>query len=153
MIKKIRHNVFETNSSSTHSICIAKDSSLTIPKEIHFGTGEFGWERNSLRSMYSKASYLYTGLLYNNRMTDFFDIVGLLEKEGITVTYDSHKDEGYVDHGYNLGNFLNKVCKDKESLMSYLFSDLSYIETGNDNDDYDVDIVVDYPHEIFYKGN
>lgn len=30
MNKKIRKGVFETNSSSTHSICIAKDAELSI---------------------------------------------------------------------------------------------------------------------------
>jgi hypothetical protein len=149
MIKKIRHNVFETNSSSTHSICIAKDISLTIPKEIHFSKGEFGWEINTLRSLFSKASYLYTALENDSR---FHDVVGILEAEGLTVTYDI-SDEGYIDHSGELSDFLDKVCKDKDSLMSYLFSDLSYIKTGNDNDDNDVDIVVDYPHELFYKGN
>jgi hypothetical protein len=43
-MKQIRKGVFETNSSSTHSICIAKDDGLTIPKSLHFDFGEFGWE-------------------------------------------------------------------------------------------------------------
>ena len=61
-MQKIRKNVFETNSSSTHSICIAKDMELIIPTSIHFEFGEFGWEVDTLSSVYEKASYLYTGL-------------------------------------------------------------------------------------------
>ena len=44
MIKKIRQSVFETNSSSTHSICIATDTTIDFPKSLHFEFGEFGWE-------------------------------------------------------------------------------------------------------------
>jgi len=35
-MKQIRKGVFETNSSSTHSICIAKDVELTLPSSINF---------------------------------------------------------------------------------------------------------------------
>jgi hypothetical protein len=52
-----------------------------------------------------------------------------------------------------MGDFLNAVCEDENKLMSYLFSDLSFIITGNDNDDEDVDINVDYAHDEYYKGN
>ena len=58
-MKQIRKGVFETNSSSTHSICIAKDAELTIPQSLHFSFGEFGWECDTLYSVSEKASYLY----------------------------------------------------------------------------------------------
>jgi hypothetical protein len=64
---KIRQGVFETNSSSTHSICIAKKAELNIPKHVYFDFGEFGWECDTLRSLSKKASYLYTGLIANER--------------------------------------------------------------------------------------
>lgn len=44
MKKQIRRGCFETNSSSTHAICIATDDVLNIPKDIHFGFDDFGWE-------------------------------------------------------------------------------------------------------------
>lgn len=40
-MKTIRSNVFETNSSSTHSIAIPKNCSET--NYISFHIGEFGW--------------------------------------------------------------------------------------------------------------
>jgi hypothetical protein len=168
-MKQIRKGVFETNSSSTHSICIAKDVELTIPKSIYFGFGEFGWEHDTLQSSGEKASYLYTGLMANGRKDNFDNIIILLESKGIEVgfeepiykkyTYDGNNggeyvdNGGYVDHSDQLGKFLNAVCGNEENLMNYLFSDLSFIITGNDNDESDVDINVDYPHEEFYKGN
>jgi len=172
-MKQIRQGVFETNSSSTHSICIAKDADLTIPNSLHFEFGEFGWERDTLQSVNEKASYLYTGLIAQERNVDAEKIFETLRGKGIdvtaeqrlvetrsytnaegeVVTYNHSDNEGYVDHSHDLEEFLNAVCEDENKLMSYLFSNLSFIITGNDNDDYDVNISVDYAHDKYYKGN
>ena len=173
VMKKIRQGVFETNSSSTHSICIAKEAELTIPKSLHFEFGEFGWEYDTLYSAYEKASYLYTGLIANNRKDDADKIIHLLKEKGINVTaeepiftnksytdsngklveYKFGENIGYVDHSNELEDFLNAVCKDESKLMRYLFSDLSFIITGNDNGDDDVTINVNYAFDKYYKGN
>lgn len=168
-MKQIRKGVFETNSSSTHSICIAKNVELTIPKSLHFSFGEFGWEIDTLYSVGEKASYLYTGLMANRRDEDFENIMLVLKNKGIDVTADEPiykkytydgsdggeyiDNGGYVDHSYEMGDFLNAICEDESKLMNYLFSELSFIITGNDNDDEDVDINVDYAHDEYYKGN
>jgi hypothetical protein len=169
----IRRGVFETNSSSTHSICVATDSPLDIPKSIHFEFGEFGWESGKLKSISDKASYLYTGLVNNEREDDVNKIFDLLKSKGIAVTADKPKYEtssyedragkvikythgvntGYVDHSSELKTFLDAICKDETQLMSFLFSDFSFILTGNDNDDSDVSINVNYPYVEYYKGN
>lgn len=173
MKKKIRQGVFETNSSSTHSICIAKDAELTIPKSLHFEFGEFGWECRTLQSLDKKASYLYTGLIANNRKEDADKIIALLNSKGVEVTteepiyetrsYDDAEGKkveweygtntGYVDHSDRLKEFLDDVCSDEGKLMRYLFSPLSFIITGNDNDDEDVEINVSYAYDSYYKGN
>lgn len=173
MTKQIRQGVFETNSSSTHSICIAKDAELTIPKSLHFDFGEFGWECDTLQSVGEKASYLYTGLIANNRKEDADKIIQHLKDKGIDVTaeepiyekrsytgsdgklveYTSGENIGYVDHSNEMTDFLNAVCEDEGKLMRYLFSDLSFIITGNDNDYEDVDINVTYAYDEYYKGN
>ena len=149
---KIRHNVFETNSSSTHSICIAKDATLTIKTALHFTSGEFGWEHDTLKSVHEKASYLFTGFYANGREDDFKKLIELLISKGIDATYDDECD-GYIDHSNELHIFLNAICSSEDKLMSYLFSDLSFIITGNDNSDTDVSINVFYPHYNYYKGN
>jgi len=167
-MKQVRQNVFETNSSSTHSICIAKDVDIELPESIYFGFGEFGWECNTLDSISEKASYLYTGLYANDRIDDVKKIISLLEQKGVKVgfeepvyktstwttePYEYLDNGGYVDHSYDLSDFLEAVCNDEQMLLNYLFSPLSFIITGNDNDDYDVSIDVTYPHDEFYKGN
>jgi len=162
MKKQIRQNVFETNSSSTHSICISKNAGLIIPKELHFSFGEFGWECITLDSINEKASYLYTGLFSNDRNDDISKIFEILTSKGIDVTFEEPiyeegrsyaNNSGYVDHSNELNEFLNAVCSDEDKLMQFLFSPLSFIITGNDNDEYDVNIDVSYEHDEFYKGN
>lgn len=169
MKKQIRQGVFETNSSSTHSICIAKNTELNIPKSLHFQFGEFGWECDILHSVGEKASYLYTGLIANNRKGDFDRIIQFLKDKGIEVTaeepiykkftYEGNdggeyaENGGYVDHSDEMAEFLDAVCQDEGQLMRYLFSNLSFIITGNDNDDEDVSIDVSYEYDGYYKGN
>lgn len=65
MKQLVRHNVFETNSSSCHSITISsKDTNLNdIPMpnqsgEIELRSGEFGWEISEYNGFYEKAAYL-----------------------------------------------------------------------------------------------
>ncbi len=63
--RQIRQGAFETNSSSTHSICIATETQYNIPTSIEFNFGDFGWEVNKLTSRKAKASYLYTCITYS----------------------------------------------------------------------------------------
>lgn len=153
-MKQIRKGVFETNSSSTHSICIAKDCEITIPSKIYFRFGEFGWEEGTLQSVEEKASYLYTGLINCKRESDFENVLAILEKYNINTECEKRGiDEGYIDHAGYLYQFLNDICSDEKKLLNFLFSDLSFILTGNDNSSSDVDIKVNYQHDKYFKGN
>ena len=155
MKKSIRRYVFETNSSSTHSICITKSNVLNQKQNyIKFQTGEFGWEQDTLSNPYEKASYLYTGILYNGQEDLIDKIKDIMDKNNIEYEFEGTSgDNGYVDHGGNLYSFLEDICSDENKLMRYLFSSESFIITGNDNDDEDVDITANYDHEEYYKGN
>lgn len=153
-IQNIRHGVFETNSSSTHSICIPKkdSSDLIIPSHVELCQGEFGWEWDTLSSHYDKLSYLFTGLKSNSRDDDIDKLVTILEAKGITVDQTSSY-KGYVDHSGDLKEFLDAVMEDENKLLNFLFSPLAFINTGNDNYDESVDICVSYEHDSYYKGN
>lgn len=67
-MRKIRKNVFETNSSSMHSVCISGEKELDNPNlPILCGTnkvlsrfGEFGWEIENYSDQETKLSYLLT---------------------------------------------------------------------------------------------
>ena len=175
MKRQIRQRVFETNSSSTHSICIAKNPVLLDPPEtFEFKCGEFGWEVDRCSSIKEKASYLYTGLGYLkdlNQIRDYMQFIkDTLKEYGVedvwfddfrvcwsssyeNVSFYIKPNNGYIDHGEEVVGFVKDVCSDKNKLLNYLFSDQSFILTGNDNDDLDVDIKVDYEHDEYYKGN
>lgn len=163
-MKQIRRNVFETNSSSTHSICITKNDLLNDKRTfVDFTFGEFGWEYGTLTTIREKASYLYTGIYSvcyddSKRLKYCLDSVKeTLSSNGIDCEFEekskSYWDNGYVDHGNELNDFVNDLVGDSDKLMRYLFSDDSFVITGNDNDESDVDINVDYEHNKYYKGN
>ena len=177
MKKQIRKGVFETNSSSTHAICIATEDVLNIPKKIYFGFDDFGWECRVRKTTQDKANYLYTAIgfvskdveelknyitfifntLIKNGVEDInmesYDLFVSTWKNKLTIGITVDWDKGYIDHGIEAEEFVKAVCSDENKLLNYLFSDKSYIETGNDNDDKDVKINVDYPHDEYYKWN
>lgn len=183
MKRQIRRSVFETNSSSTHSLCIAtglSESDLRFPESVTFKFGEFGWEISKLDSVEKKASYLYTAMsvylsiaqlpTWEKRVRFLYDtlkkhgvdckFVGTLKIEPYISSWSEELDiwasidgDGYLDHSEGIGPFLDYVFESEEHLLNFLFSKKSFILTGNDNDDKDVDIKVDYDHIQFYKGN
>lgn len=177
MKKIIRQNTFETNSSSTHAICIATESALTLPKKLIFKLGEFGWEWKSYSSPEDKAAYLFTAIVYTNedesreqlQIDDWSEIQWIkntLDSYGVVAIFQdpvwrksssgdcSWLDYGYIDHGWELKDFLNDILNNENFLMQYLFSSDSCIETGNDNSYGDVGFYnINYPHKTYYKGN
>ena len=181
MKKQIRSSVFETNSSSTHSIAISK-APVVAGKYISFGIGEFGWENDTADT----ADYLYTAILEQNNSSELLNkLKEILDKHSIEYkfeepryvksSYGEYLDYGYIDHGYELVEFLDAVLNNEDLLMRYLFGD-STVYTGNDNQESDpsgCDIADEYywteengkyveklnpyhdsvNYEYFYKGN
>ena len=170
---QIRSNIFETNSSSTHSICITSDRrGLSLPAKLTFRCDYFGWSWSELRTPGDKAAYLYASMLSLypreevNKMTA--KITDALAKEGVVCEFEEPEYKAYgsgrlycenadVDHaGENEhAAFVKHTVNNKNRLLRYLFSENSFVLTGNDNDpdDRTVDINVPYKHEEYYKGN
>ena len=141
---QIRSSVFETNSSSTHSIAISKKP-VAAGKYIRFCIGEFGWENGVANT----ADYLYTAILEQNNSSELLNkLKEILDKYSIEYKFEEPRYEkssysdyeylayGYIDHGYELGDFLEAVLNNEDLLMRYLFGD-STVYTGNDNQDSD----------------
>lgn len=148
MKRQIRKSCFETNSSSTHALCITKEpvDKSTFPDHVVFAHGEFGWESEEYFSLYSKASYLYQAICDcfegEKREEKLNTLASLLGEEGISCEFESAKvnswgwEEGYIDHAHDTEEFIDAVLADSDKLFRYLFGD-SFIVTGNDNgDDY-----------------
>lgn len=141
---QIRSSVFETNSSSTHSICIPKKTKSTV-NFVDFEIGEFGWENESV----DPASYLYTAILdaydYDEAQRKIAELTDILNAHNIAYKfekpkwfisdYDGNKylDDGYVDHADEVLEFVEAVLNDEEMLIRFLSEGLVY--TGNDNQD------------------
>ena len=154
-----RNGVFETNSSSVHTIVICKNDNIDskkLPDTVYFTFGEFGWDFEEYNDILSKASYLYTALWYiyydrdstetTEKREDWLNYI----KETLAewnikcefmkpqmAHYGTYYETGYVDHGSNLKDLLNKMRKDKSLLLNFLFCDDTTIYTGNDNCDED----------------
>ena len=152
MRRQIRRSVYETNSSSTHAICIAKDG-YELKDHIDFHTGEYGWECDEYGDLDNKASYLITAILSMDKESadeKLIQLEGILDEKEITYTipelnvnsyeygkkkhyyYDIGYD--YIDHAGELRPWLDDLLSDSDKLFRYLFGD-SFIVTGNDNDD------------------
>lgn len=181
MKTQIRRSVFETNSSSTHSIAIKKDFDInSIPenkRKVQFNVGQFGWEFDTYDDIYSKASYLYTAIFCGgskNPEEDWNKIVKILDDNRVVhveepytvehekyegVDYDVYKfpsnEFPYIDHAGETFDLIQALTSSSELLLSFLFDDSSVIATGNDNDDTDVinGHEGDSNYEEFYKGN
>lgn len=175
-MKQIRKGTFETNSSSTHSICVPREERfMDIPEklEIDIKDYEFGWEHEKYSSVDEKLAYIVMGITaraYSQGFMESCKEMGqLLETIGKWVkhveihglffecyegrSYIEEEDYGYVDHANEMSELLDAVLNDENELKRYLFSKDAFILTGNDNEESDVDIKVSYPYNDYYKGN
>lgn len=151
MKRQIRQDCFETNSSSTHAICISKGD-YCPRNHIDFKFGEFGWEMAEYYSLENKASYLITAIFSDvaeNVDKNLGKLKAILDKHDISYsiqeakikTYDYggevikyYSIDGDIDHGDDAGEFIEAVLSDEDRLFRYLFGE-SMIITGNDNND------------------
>jgi hypothetical protein len=159
MITKTRSGVFETNSSSTHSICIDRkskngfmDTSL-VPDEngvVHLQGGEFGWSYERFHDAQSKASYVaiyldvwVNDLLQKEKMkNEFVELIktqtGATEVSfDFSADYDSEssldKNWSYIDHQSVEDRDLDYLWDDLEDLRQFIFNPNSVLITDNDN--------------------
>lgn len=174
---KIRSSVFETNSSSCHSLCFQKDifNEFGI-SETSFKTGilpitlrGYGWEWFRYYSVEGKLSYLLTAVLCRIGKTYaepvlLKDLIETLEessdleliqaiektvKEVFDLEIEIHfGDDVYVDHE---SAYVYSEIK-PENLKEFLLSPLCYVETGNDNSSPPFRINTDKGQEIYFRS-
>lgn len=139
MKKLIRNGVFETNSSSSHSISVAKDNMDFVMDTIYpdqngvikvFGE-EFGWGWEKFNDSMTKLAYVF-----QDQGSNCFDMIVEVVKEqtgALEVVFD--EAGGYIDHD-GCGT-ASEVCENKESLRQFIFNKNSWLFIGNDNSDPD----------------
>lgn len=143
-MKNIRTNVFETNSSSSHSITISKSVGVldTIAPDmggnIVLTGGNFGWEWRRINDPLTKANYCACDAQNDIDRLEMLKEV-IQEHTGCNVILDI---DGYIDHE-SIGNS-SSAFESKSALRELIFNPKSYIFTGNYNDHpppnfYDID--------------
>lgn len=144
-----RHGTFETNSSSTHSICIAsgecRDSLRPYTNEhvidgVVISGGHFGWEVEDYWDAESKASYCITWVRqYSNDKENHEEMLRkvIMEHTGskqvvfLCNTDWAKGDYYYIDH--QSSDVCEEAFQSEESLKQFIFNKNSLLHTDNDN--------------------
>lgn len=150
----IRHGIFETNSSSTHSISIAEARpnevySVMLPDKngnIVLTGGEFGWEQETYNDAVTKANYMLVyadGWAGDNKEKFLVSLKEVIQEQTQCneVIFQSEKryewsetpDFGYIDHQSVESSDYDYVFADKEKLKQFIFNRNSTLTTDNDN--------------------
>jgi len=155
-----RINTFETNSSSTHAICITKERNIIVlPDKINFKLTDYGREFQVLREVDEKASFLYTAIMYLNYCNDP-DIISINDFyamfDEINCNFINDGERHYIDGINIIAPVIKRICRNKNKLYRFLFHYNSFIIIGSDerSTDYDKieDIIIhaEYPNECYY---
>lgn len=143
-MKKIRNKVFETNSSSIHSVTVYRknDNSAIDYLNAHgpvlvVSPKYFGWDIETYTDVEDKLSYAYS-LACCFDSDEFLErkefIKNILEEIGFKPVFYSNTNKCYVDHfGCWENGFLQKLFSDKEFFTQFVFNNKSFVLTGNDN--------------------
>lgn len=150
-MKQIRKGVFETNSSSTHSITISGEDKFVYPKFLpNISFGEYGWEQESYSDFVDKLSYVITMIATKNSPKNIGEFLDLKEFIWLKEAVEQHCGEllyietlhsdwnpfGYIDHQSN--DILDEFLSDDElefkvKVLDFIFNEKYGFETGNDN--------------------
>lgn len=145
MIRNIRPGVFETNSSSTHSICISGDSNCVLDtlymenETVDIFSGEFGWEVEQYNDAPTKAAYCLTYIKShdNNENEEKMlrkviqEVTGAKTINFVPDGKDSFYKWGYIDHQSE--DVCGEAFESEEKLKAFIFNPHSYLITDNDN--------------------
>lgn len=147
-MRTIRENVFETNSSSSHSISLSDSSIIsdemmdTIPLnedgDIVLSGGEFGWQWEKFNDAFTKANYcaVYV-VLYSPHLTDRLVKVIKDQTGANNVIFNISDDVNsstysYIDHdSYDVAE---AAFGSDDVLRRFIFDKKSILYLGNDNE-------------------
>ena len=125
---QIRRGVFETNSSSVHTLTITKNpNNLKFPKKLIFDSGDYGWEHACLTTPEEKASYLWEGIssvfpdYENKNLTEYnkaiASITKILKSVGVEAVF-KYNNPKYEESEW--GNWYEFYDKDGNKDDGYL---------------------------------
>jgi len=141
-MKNIRRNVFETNSSSSHSISISTKDNLFDDLEqdengvITLNGGEFGWSGGDFFDAETKANYCAVDC-YDNPEEKEMLISVIKEHTGckeVVININTDWNSGnysYIDHQSQ--GTSQDAFQSRNTLKRFLFNPESYLTLDNDN--------------------
>ena len=135
----IRKGVYETNSSSSHSISLATEDKEFVLDTIYpdqngrivLVGGQFGWEWFKHNDALTKANYAYQDDVDKDLLTEV-----IKEQTGADEVIFIDSENGYIDHDSS-----GTAPRTKEDLKNFIFNKNSWLFGGNDNQ---------YPDPTFY---
>lgn len=147
-MKVIRNGVFETNSSSMHSLSIGDRDVISTPSKLFVTLKTYGWGYDVLKTPSEKVSYLMSLVASNHGFSTYYDksateddffeipeiehILDVLKSKGceLYLSRDSNGDFGDVDHQSSMPmyKFLDGV-----SLDEFIFNSKYSVIIDNDN--------------------
>ena len=133
-MKTIRNNVFETNSSSTHSLCIGcgekEFPTLNKNGNVEIRLSTYGWEEDVYYDLEDRMSYVFS-YLYDTREyhEDLFEelINYIKENTGANDVEFTDTEWCYVDHGSE------HMTLTFDWLIDFMFNKGGSFTTDNDN--------------------
>lgn len=142
-MKSVRHNVWETNSSSTHSVSINSYSgvyeSISPDKEgiITLKGGQFGWEWSKYTDALTKANYCAVHAGENDSLRNMLRDV-ILDHTGakdivFDIVFSWSEDREYSGIDHQSLDTAEEAFSSKENLKNFIFNPESVLYTGNDN--------------------
>ena len=134
-----RNSVFETNSSSTHALCIPKsDEKLQLPRTqvFHFRGNDYDLLEGEIPTQQDRADFFYTILTlmplsyfrvsYFKNFMYAHDILPIFEEPKIIP-------ENLYDYDSDFDDLINDLLEDHHKLFRFLFSnDVVSIYTDRD---------------------
>lgn len=150
MKKLIRKGVFETNSSSSHSVSIAEDDKEFVLDTIYpnqHGTiivrgDEYGWDWFKHNDAETKASYAAQQFANDSDMLEKLEYV-IKEQTGAERVIFEGLNDGYVDH-----DSVGILPRTARELKNFIFNKNSWLFGGNDNSE----ASPEFYHVPEYKG-
>lgn len=149
-MKTIRKGTFESNSSSTHSICISRHTKGrdTLPVKhgcVYIECAEFGWGWAHYNDAYTKACYVATAMRNSD---DFTELEWAIKDElgDVTVVIRTDNDFAYIDH-----QSCGVPPNDRVNIREFIFDRSHILVTGNDNSDAPVGFLRDELQYSKYK--
>ena len=155
MKQNIRSKVFETNSSSIHTLAIFNNVDCISDyvkmleefdaRNYNIEVGEFNWEFEIYNDPISILEYIYSFAYQMDNHNNFEkNYLNRLKQLLPNTNFIKPEDDYYyfIDHCYDWENQLDFIFENKENLAKLMFN--GEIRTGNDNTD------SDYIDEVLY---